>query len=65
MPALQFVPIILVAIGVILLGAAFENYLRTEGKLTPARATWLRISWIFCGVAIAISAWQSFFRNGP
>lgn len=64
MPAMQFAPLVLVAVGVIFLGAAFGNYLRAEGKLTPARATWLRITWIFCGIAIALSAWLAFFRNG-
>jgi hypothetical protein len=61
MPSMQFIPIMLVAMGVIFLAAAFGNYLRTEGKLTPARATWLRITCIFCGIAIAVSAWQAIF----
>jgi hypothetical protein len=61
MPAMQFAPVMLVAIGMIFLGTALGNYLRAEGKVTPARATWLRITWIFSGVAIAISAWQCFY----
>ena len=61
MPAIQFVPIVLVAAGVIFLGVAFGNFLRAEGKLTPARTTWLRITWIFCGIAIAVAAWQSVY----
>lgn len=61
MAAMQFVPIVLVSIGVIFLGVTFGNYLRAEGKLTPARATWLRITWIFSGIAIAISSWQCFY----
>jgi hypothetical protein len=63
MPTMQFVPIMLVAIGVIFLAAAFGNYLRMEGKSTPARKAWLRITWIFCGIAIALSAWQVFYAE--
>jgi hypothetical protein len=63
MPAMQFVPVMLVSIGVICLGTALGNYLREEGKLTPARATWLRITWIFSGIAIALSAWHCFYSE--
>jgi hypothetical protein len=63
MSAIQFVPIVLVAVGVIFLGVTFGNFLRAEGKLTPARKTWLRISWIFCGIAIAVAAWQSVYAG--
>jgi hypothetical protein len=63
MPAIQIVPIVLVSAGVIFLGVAFDNFLRAEAKLTPARTTWLRISWVFCGIAIAVAAWQSVYSG--
>jgi hypothetical protein len=54
MMALPPLGVVLVALSVIFLAAAFYNYLKTEGKLTPARKTWLRIAFIFAAIAIAL-----------
>jgi hypothetical protein len=45
---------IFIALSVIFLGAAFRNYLKTKGELTPARQTWIRISFIFAVVGIVL-----------
>ena len=42
------------AIAVILLGLTVQDYLKTEGKLTIPRATWLRVSFLFAGVGIGL-----------
>jgi hypothetical protein len=55
------VAIVFVALGIIFLGAAFRDFLIEEGKLTPARKTWLRIAFIFAGVGIGLFVWHSFF----
>jgi len=55
------VAIVLVAIAVIFAAAALRDFLRAEGKLTAARQGWLRMTFIFAGVAIALFAWHSFF----
>jgi len=54
------VAIVFVALAVIFLGVAFRDFLRAEGKLTPARSTWLRISFIFSGIALALFVWHTF-----
>ncbi len=46
--------IVFVAIGVIFLGITFRDYLKSEGKLTIARKTWLRMAFIFAGVGIGL-----------
>ncbi len=50
--------IVFVALAVIFAGVALRDYLIEEGKLTPARNTWLRISFVFCAVAIALFVWN-------
>jgi hypothetical protein len=52
--------IVFVALAVIFLGAALRDSLLAEGKLTPARKTWLRVSFIFSGVAIGLFVWHSY-----
>ena len=45
---------VFVAVAVIFVVVTFQNYLEEEGKLTPARRTWLRIAMIFSGVGIGL-----------
>lgn len=54
------VAIVFVALAVVFAGVALQNFLGDEGKLTPARKTWLRISFIFSGIAIALFVWHTF-----
>jgi hypothetical protein len=46
---------VFVALAVVFLAITFQDYLRAEGKLTPARRTWLRVAWIFAAVGIAVN----------
>jgi hypothetical protein len=43
------------AIALILLGLTVQDYLKAEGKLTIARATWLRVTFIFAAVGIGLN----------
>lgn len=43
---------VFVGLAVIFLSLTIRDYLRSEGKLTPARRTWLRIALIFAAVGI-------------
>jgi len=52
--------IVFVALAVIFVGLAFQDYLRSEGKLTPGRKTRLRIAFIFSGVGIFLYAIRNF-----
>ncbi len=54
MNALPPLGTVLVGLAVIFLAIAFRNFLKAEGKLTPARKTWLRIAIIFAAVAIVL-----------
>jgi hypothetical protein len=47
---------IFIALAVIFVGTSFQDYLRSEGKLTPAGKTWLRMAFIFATVTILIGA---------
>jgi hypothetical protein len=49
---------VFVSLGVIFLAVCIRDYLKTEGKLTPARKTWLTIATIFAGVGIALFVLQ-------
>jgi hypothetical protein len=51
---------VFVAIAVIFLALAVQDFLKAEGKLTPARKTWLRVALIFACVAIALFIFHSF-----
>lgn len=53
---------VFVALAVIFLGVAVQDYLKAEGKMTPARQAWLRVAFIFAGVSICLYAVQVLFR---
>jgi hypothetical protein len=53
--------IVFVALAVIFLGAALQDYLKAEEKLTIARKIWIRISFIFAGVGIGLYLMHIFF----
>jgi NO-binding membrane sensor protein with MHYT domain len=53
--------IVFVALAVVFAVVAVQDFLREEGKLTPARKTWLRMALIFSAVAIGLFAWHTFF----
>ena len=46
--------LVLIAIAVIFLATVVQNYLKDDGKLTPARKAWLRIVFIFLGIGIVL-----------
>lgn len=52
---------VFVAIAVIFLGVTLQDYLRAEDKLTIARKVWIRMAFIFAGVAIGLYFVQTFF----
>lgn len=52
----QHLEIVFIALAVIFLGLALRDSLKAEGRLTPARKTWLRIAFIFSSVGIFIYA---------
>ena len=60
MLTLPGVPVVLMALAVIFVGAALQTFLREEGKLTIERKVWLRIAFVFSGVAIGLFLWQTF-----
>ena len=41
--------LVFIAMALIFLAAVVQNYLKDEGKRTPARKAWLRIVFIFWG----------------
>ena len=49
----MLVPVFL-AIAIIFLGLAMQDYWKQENKLTPARKTWVRIAMIFSAVSIGL-----------
>jgi hypothetical protein len=53
---------VFVAFAVISLGITVQDYLKAEGKMTPARQAWLRVAFIFAGVGIGLHVVQTFFR---
>lgn len=53
--------IVFVAIAVIFIGVAFRDFLKSEDKITIARKIWLRMAFIFAGVAIALFFVQQIF----
>jgi hypothetical protein len=52
-------PVVFVALAVIFLTVTVQDYLRTEGKLTPSRHTWSRVALIFAGVAVILAFLQA------
>jgi uncharacterized membrane protein len=61
MHSLPSLGIVFVALAVVFLGAAFWDYLKVERKMTIARKTWLRMTFIFAGVGIGLYFLQTFF----
>lgn len=55
------VTIVFLALAVVFAVLAMRDYLREEGKLTPARKTWLRMALIFSAVAVGLFVWRTFF----
>jgi hypothetical protein len=53
---------VFVGLGVIFVAVCLRDYLKTEGKLTPARKTWLTIAAIFAVVGIALFVLQIVLR---
>ena len=51
--------IVFVGLAVIFLTVTVQDYLRTEGKLTPSRHTWLRVALIFTGVGVILTLFQA------
>jgi hypothetical protein len=58
MPA---VPLVFVAVAVVFVVVALQNYLKSEGKLSPARKTWLRIALIFSLIGIGLFIVNTYF----
>jgi hypothetical protein len=54
MTRLTLVALLFLALAIIFLGMVLRNVLVEEGKLTPARKTWLRVAFIFAAVAIVL-----------
>ena len=61
MPPTAALGLFFVALAVIFVGVTVQNYLQAEGKLTPARQTWLRIAFIFAGIGIILYVVQLSF----
>jgi hypothetical protein len=53
---------VFVALAVIFLSVAVWDYLKAEGKMTPSRQAWLRVTFIFSGVGIGLCVVQTSFR---
>ncbi len=56
------VPTIFLSLSVIFLAAAMRDALRSDGKLTPKLATWLRMAIIFAAVPAALSILNSLMK---
>jgi len=56
------VGIVFAALAVIFVAMAVRDFLSVEGKLTPARKTWLKIAIIFACVSIGLFALQILTR---
>jgi len=52
--------IVFLALAIVFVGLAVRDYLLQEGKLSPARKTWLRMSLIFSAVAVGLFIWHTF-----
>jgi NO-binding membrane sensor protein with MHYT domain len=55
------VTIVFVALAVVFAALAFRDFVREEGRLTPARKTWQRMALIFSAVAVGLFVWHTFF----
>lgn len=56
------VPAIFISIAVIFLALVLRDVLITDAKLTPQRATWLRMALIFAGIAIVLQLTAGLLR---
>jgi hypothetical protein len=54
MPRFPPLAVVFVGLGVVFLALVLWDWLKEEGKLTPARKTWLCIAWLFAAVAIGL-----------
>lgn len=61
MPTMPAVPLVFVAVAVVFVVVALQNYLKSEGKLSPARKTWLRIALIFSLIGIGLFIVNTYF----
>ncbi len=61
MPQLPPVAVLFVALAVLFLTAAVRDYLRSEGKMTPARRAYLGMATVFAAVGIGLCAVQVLF----
>lgn len=52
--------IVFLALAVIFVALSLRDFLIAEGKLTPARKTWFRVSVIFSAIAIGLFVWHTF-----
>jgi hypothetical protein len=55
------VALLFAALATIFLAVTLRDYLRSEGKLTAGRQTWLRMTFIFAGLVVGLFAWYTFF----
>jgi hypothetical protein len=60
-PTMPAVPLVFVAVAVVFVVVALQNYLKSEGKLSPARKTWLRIALIFSLIGIGLFIVNTYF----
>ena len=49
------------ALAVVFAVFAARDFFREEGRPTPGRKTWLRMTLIFSAVAIGLFVWHTFF----
>jgi hypothetical protein len=56
MSSSQNLETVFIALAVIFVGLTLRDLLKSNGGLTPARQTWLRIAFIFSGVGIFLYA---------
>jgi hypothetical protein len=53
------ISLIFIAVAAIFLVVSIKDYLRTNGKTTAARQTWLRVSFIFAAVGTILAFMHS------
>jgi uncharacterized membrane protein YoaK (UPF0700 family) len=60
MSRMQLLGPVFVAVAVIFLAVVVRDYLKVEGKLTPARQAWLGITFIFAAIGIGLYVVHTF-----
>ena len=58
MPNIPQPGLLLIAIAIIFLSLTLRDFLVAEGKLTPARKTWLRVALIFAVLSVVMYVLQ-------